>query len=89
MGTDPSCLEHVFLSIKKTVLLFLHPYLYPADVGAHSEPGRPAQGVQNVTLTPLRRDHCQLVDVILGRWQDAQDAPQNKEIVLERAGLLK
>lgn len=63
-------------------------YLDPRDVGRDLQAGRPAQGVQEVTVTHLRGVHGQMVHVAFGGRQNPQDPPQDQEVVLKGTGFL-
>lgn len=66
----------------------LRLYLDPHDVGWDLQAGGPAQGVQEVTVTHLRGVHGQMVHVAFGGRQNAQDPPQDQEVVLKGTGFL-
>lgn len=66
----------------------LRLYLDPHHVGRDLQAGRPAQGVQEVTVTHLRGVHGQMVHVAFGGRQNPQDPPQDQEVVLKGTGFL-
>lgn len=66
----------------------LRLYLDPHDIGRDLQTGGPAQGVQEVTVTHLRGVHGQMVHVAFGGRQNAQDPPQDQEVVLKGTGFL-